>query len=51
MNTVWLIEMWNPRRNGWEPTASAALTQAEARKVCREWHRANPYRELFEVGG
>ena len=39
---VWLVEIWNPKREQWEPTTTASLTYAEG-LICRyEWMEANP---------
>lgn len=42
MNHIWLVEMWNPRRDRFEPTVGAMLTKEECAAVRRDWLRRNP---------
>jgi len=41
-NRIWLVEMWNFKRESWEPTVGAGLTKEEALYEASEWRRKNP---------
>lgn len=36
-NGLWVVEMWNPPRNRYEPTVDARLDRAEGREKLAEW--------------
>ena len=42
MNHIWIVEMWNPIRDRFEPTVGAALTKEECTTDRRDWLRRNP---------
>lgn len=39
---VWIVEMWHPYRERWEPTVGCSLTLSDARAVRAEWQGRNP---------
>lgn len=40
--TLWVVEMWMPASERWEPTTGTALTKREAVVVCGEWREVDP---------
>ena len=42
MPHVWIVEMWNPRRDKWEPTVGCTIQKDEAAALRRDWLRRNP---------
>ena len=39
---VWVVELWHPHRERWEPTVGCGLTLSDARDVKRDWSIRNP---------
>ena len=42
MNHIWIVEMWNPIRDRFEPTVGAALTKSDCAYVRHDWMARNP---------